>query len=460
MLSTFKRDFKLVFKEMSLLDKLLPILIILAMIIGILLSVYVPSSRNAFNNTDQNKLTNVSIPLCIGLIIMMVPPLCKIEYENIKNFNKNKIRNSIYLKQILISLVINWIIGPFMMFGLAWATLFNEHEYRTGIIMIGMARCIAMVLIWNQLALGSNDLCALLVIINSLLQVILYAPYQILFCYVITNEPIDYINNISMGHLFVLVLKNIGIFLGIPLFFGVAIRFLFIGTVGIEKYNKKILPFISPWALIGLLYVIIVIFISKGDEFVHELRESLKCLIPLALYFLIMWFGTFFFLRYYSNYINFRNLIKLRKNSKEQNNVVEQTTTEETNNTDDTITEESKLLYKCGCEEKLNEKQKIKIKSLKCNATYSLSVTQAFTSSSNNFELSLAMAIALYGEGSKQAIAAVYGPLLEVPVLLLLTFVARYFRIAFIWNDVNIERDNNDDNDVNNSEEEDEVSER
>ncbi|KAI5956979.1 ARR3 [Candida jiufengensis] len=427
MLSSFKRDCKIVFKEMSLLDKLLPILIILAMIIGILLSVYVPQSKEPFNNTDENKMTNVSIPLNVGLIIMMVPPLCKIEFEKLKKFDGA--RHSKYLKEILISLILNYIIGPFLMFGLAWACLFNEKEYRTGIIMIGMARCIAMVLIWNQLALGSNDLCAILVIINSTLQIILYAPYQLLFCYVITNEPIEFLNDVSMGHLFVLVLKNIGIFMGIPLFFGVAIRFCFISTIGTEKFNKKIMPFIGPWALIALLYVIIVIFISKGDEFIHELRESLKCLIPLALYFMIMWFGTFFLLRYLSNIMNYKNILKKRQNSDEVTNI-------------DSTDEESKLLYKCGCEEKLSDNQKKKIKSLQCNASYESTVTQAFTASSNNFELSLAMAIALYGEGSKQAIAAVFGPLLEVPVLLLLTFVARYFRVSFVWNDVDLKRSN------------------
>lgn len=169
------------------------------------------------------------------------------------------------------SLVLNWIVGPFLMFGLAWATLFNEKEYRTGIIMIGMARCIAMVLIWNQLALGSNDLCAILVIINSVLQIVLYAPYQVLFCYIITDESIDFANNLNMSDLFVLVLKNIGVFLGIPLASGISIRTIALLTIGEGKFNTKVLPWINPWALIGLLYTIIVIFIAKGDSFYMRL---------------------------------------------------------------------------------------------------------------------------------------------------------------------------------------------
>ncbi|CAL1196031.1 unnamed protein product [Candida parapsilosis] len=190
--TSLKRDLTQVFKQMSLLDKLLPILIVLAIVIGIIISVYAPHAQSIFNNTDNNKLTSVSVPLTIGLVVMMIPPLCKIEYEQVYTFatginnNSNNKRASHFVskhwREIVVSLILNWIVGPFLMFGLAWATLFNEKEYRTGIIMIGMARCIAMVLIWNQLAMGSNDLCAILVIINSVLQIVLYA--HIKFCFV------------------------------------------------------------------------------------------------------------------------------------------------------------------------------------------------------------------------------------------------------------------------------------
>ncbi|CAL1196044.1 unnamed protein product [Candida parapsilosis] len=416
---------------MSLLDKLLPILIVLAIVIGIIISVYAPHAQSIFNNTDNNKLTSVSVPLTIGLVVMMIPPLCKIEYEQVYTFatginnNSNNKRASHFVskhwREIVVSLILNWIVGPFLMFGLAWATLFNEKEYRTGIIMIGMARCIAMVLIWNQLAMGSNDLCAILVIINSVLQIVLYAPYQVLFCYVMTNESIEFATDLDMGDLFVLVLKNIGVFLGIPLASGILIRILALLTVGKERFNTKVLPWISPWALIGLLYTIMVIFISKGDSFLHEIGESLKCFIPLCLYFVIMWFATFFGVRWYSNYINYNKIVS----------DYEKSTTEIVNTTmvveEPEFDESTKLLVKCA--------RTTLERRLQCNASYSSTVTQAFTSASNNFELSLAIAIALYGEGSKQAIAAVYGPLLEVPILLLLTFVARYFRVKLVWGD-------------------------
>ncbi|KAG5416714.1 ARR3 [Candida metapsilosis] len=440
--TSLKRDLTQVFKQMSLLDKLLPILIVLAIVIGIIISVYAPHAQSIFNNTDNNKLTSVSVPLTIGLVVMMIPPLCKIEYEQVYTFatginnNNSNNRKALYFvskhwREIVVSLILNWIVGPFLMFGLAWATLFNEKEYRTGIIMIGMARCIAMVLIWNQLAMGSNDLCAILVIINSVLQIVLYAPYQVLFCYVMTNESIEFATDLDMGDLFVLVLKNIGVFLGIPLASGILIRILALLTVGKERFNTKVLPWISPWALVGLLYTIMVIFISKGDSFLHEIGESLKCFIPLCLYFVIMWFATFFGVRWYSNYINYSKIVS----------DYEKSTTETVNTTmvveEPEFDESTKLLVKCGCEEKLTPRQLEQHSKgrLQCNASYSSTATQAFTSASNNFELSLAIAIALYGEGSKQAIAAVYGPLLEVPILLLLTFVARYFRVKLVWGD-------------------------
>ncbi|KAI5952120.1 ARR3 [Candida margitis] len=435
--TSFKRDFTLVLKEMSLLDKLLPILIILSIVVGIIISVYVPQAQSVFNNISDNKLTTVSIPLTIGLIIMMIPPLCKIEYEQVlatKSNNKRSLYISQHWREIVISLFINWVVGPLLMFGLAWATLFNEKEYRTGIIMIGMARCIAMVLIWNQLALGSNDLCAILVLINSVLQIVLYAPYQILLCYVITGESIDFANNLNIDSLFVLVLKNIGVFLGIPLASGALIRAIALLTIGKEKFNTKVLPWINPWALIGLLYTIIVIFISKSDSFLHEIGASLKCFIPLCLYFIIMWFGTFFGFRYYSNYTNYGKLVR----EYEKSTVDDMTNTRATTgDEEEELNESTKLLVKCGCEEKLTPQQQEQHGrgKLQCNADYSSTVTQAFTASSNNFELSLAIAIALYGEGSKQAIAAVYGPLLEVPILLLLTFVARYYRFKLVWSD-------------------------
>ncbi|KAK6456462.1 sodium bile acid symporter family-domain-containing protein [Scheffersomyces xylosifermentans] len=409
----FKKDMGSVFNDLSLVDKLLPVWIILAMILGILLSVYVPKSRQAF---DGASIVGVSIPLAVGLIVMMIPPLCKVEWEHFfKFFSRTK-----YLKPILISLAINWIVGPFLMFGLAWLTLFDEDEYRRGIIMIGLARCIAMVLLWNEIARGDNTLCAVIVLINSLLQVILYAPYQIFFCYVITGDYNASVTNAGISYS--LVSKSVAFFLGIPLGFGVLIRFASIYTVGLATYEKKMIPLIGPWALIGLLYTIIVIFIEKGNDFIKEIGSALRCFVPLVAYFMIMWFGTFFFLRWLSSS---NKLVAFKKSAKRgEVNVV--------SSTEESADENSKLL--CGCEEKISKHPTKWVSG--CSANYAETITQTFTAASNNFELSLAVAISLYGSGSKEAIAATFGPLLEVPILLILAFVAKYFRVKFIWSDV------------------------
>ncbi|CAI5756043.1 unnamed protein product [Candida verbasci] len=346
--------------SLSLIDKLLPLFIVLAIILGILLSVYVPSSRDAFSGSE---IIGVSIPLAIGLIIMMIPPLVKVEWEKLNQLN---------YKVLLVSLLINWIICPLLMFGLAWLVLFNYPEYRIGIIMIGLARCIAMVLIWNEIALGDNNLCAIIVVINSILQVILYAPLLIFYCYVITGDPAEDVS-------YELVAKSVAFFLGVPLGAGIVLR-------TVLKYTKTydtLIKFISPWSLIGLLYTIIVIFIEKGNEFIHEIGDAFLCFVPLALYFLITWFGTFFILRW-----------------------------------------SAPAPAECCDDEKRKRG---------CNAKYAEVVTQTFTASSNNFELSLAVAISIYGSGSKQAIASTFGVLLEVPILLVLSYLARYFKNKLSW---------------------------
>ncbi|EMG45826.1 ARR3 Arsenical-resistance protein 3 [Candida maltosa Xu316] len=385
----FKEDARAAFRGLSITDKLLPLLIVLAIIIGVLISVYVPKSGEAF---DGAKVVGVSVPLAVGMIVMMIPPLCKVEWENFHKF----FSRTTYLRPILVSLVLNWIICPFIMFGFAWLVLFNYDEYRTGIIMIGIARCIAMVLLWNEIALGDNTLCAVIVLINSLMQVVLYAPYQLFFCYVITGHAIP----VDSGVSYEIVAKSVAFFLGIPLALGVILRFV----LKYFKAYEKLMPFISPWALIGLLYTIIVIFIDKGKEFIKEVGTAFLCFIPLTLYFLVAWITTFFVLRWMAKAPRLED-------------------------------ENTKLL--CGCEEKI-EKNPTKWKR-GCSANYAQIVTQSFTAASNNFELSLAIAISIYGSGSKQAIAATFGPLLEVPILLLLTFVARYFRTKFIWADVDDE---------------------
>lgn len=393
-----------ILKELSWTDRLLPLLIILAMIVGILLSVYVPSSRDAFNSSAE--LEGVSAPLAVGLIVMMVPPLCKVEWENLHVYARRRE----FLNHIAISLFINWIVGPFLMFGLAWLTLFDEEEYRTGIIMIGLARCIAMVLVWNEIAQGDNTLCAITVLINSLLQIVLYAPYQIFFCYVITGSLLA--SGSGIGVTYPLVAKSVAVFLGVPLGFGVLIRLLGIQLLGMKRYQERLMPYIGPWALIGLLYTIIVIFIAKGDDFIRNIGSAFRCFVPLIVYFLVMWFGTFFFMRFMSNYLYTRQKKALSKDKEEKEPLV------------------------CGC-----EKEEGKWNAKQCSANYAETITQTFTAASNNFELSLAIAISIYGSGSKQAIAATFGPLLEVPILLILTYVARIFQEKFLWVDKEREGD-------------------
>lgn len=390
--------FSKAWSSLSFTDKILPVAIILAMTLGILLSVFVPSSRKKF---DGVQIVGVSVPLAVGLIIMMIPPLFKVEWER---FHKLVLQKK-YLKQIVVSLILNWIVCPFVMFGLAWLTLFDKPEYRIGIIMIGLARCIAMVLVWNQIADGDSNLCAILVLINSILQIVLYAPYQIFFCYVITGDSYTSSANISYS----LVSKSVAFFLGIPLGLGLVSRLLAFSTIGIKSFEKNILPFISPWAFIGLIYTIIVIFIERGDAFIKDIRTALRCFVPLILYFAITWFGTLFLLRWLYG----RNSPNL-----------------EIFETGNDYEKETLL---CGCEEEVINGSRDGHRA--CSANYSEIITQSFTAASNNFELSLAIAISLYGSGSQQSIAATFGPLLEIPILLALCFVAQLFKFKFEWSD-------------------------
>ncbi|GMM36959.1 Arr3 protein [Saccharomycopsis crataegensis] len=397
-------------KELSWTDRLLPVIIILSIVLGTLISVYDPSARNAFDS--QHRLAGVSAPLAVGLIIMMIPPLCKVEWENIHNILRQK---RIYT-QLVISLILNWIVCPLLMVALAWMALFNDEEYRTGIIMIGVARCIAMVLVWNELAGGDNTLCIIIVVMNSILQMLLYAPYQIFLCYIISNTPRS-----GSSVSYQLVAKSVGVFLGIPFGFGLLIRLGSLCIFGKKIYEKKLLPLISPWSLIGLVYTIIVIFIARGDDFIKNIGQAFKCFIPLTVYFVITWFGTLFFMRYFSNYVNRKKI--------------------------QAVGEEEPLI-RCGCEKTMERESAENKWKMWCGAKYGETITQTFTAASNNFELSLSIAISIYGSGSKQSIAATFGPLLEVPILLFLTVVAKYFQLKLLWNDDEIANDKIDSSNV------------
>ena len=374
-------------RGLSIFDMLLPFTILLCIIIGVVISVYVPSSRTTFDPEKHGSFVGVSIPLAIGMIVMMIPPICKVSWESIHIY----LKKPYVLKELLFSFTMNWVVGPLLMTGLAWMVLFKFQEYRQGIIMIGIARSIAMVLIWNEIAGGDNDLCVIIVVMNSLLQIILYAPMAIFFCYVISGESPP----VSNREMYEEVAKSVGVFLGIPIGIGILIRLSLIITLGKERFQKNALKFISPWAMIGFHYTLLVIFISRGYLFVHQIGQAILCFVPLILYFLIAWFSTF-------------GIMRLLTREKK-----------------------SAIEAKCACDETLLSKDLWGKAS--CSVSYATTMTQCFTMASNNFELSLAVAISIYGNDSKQAIAATFGPLLEVPVLLLLAILAKFFKTLFIW---------------------------
>ncbi|EPQ57466.1 arsenical-resistance protein ACR3 [Gloeophyllum trabeum ATCC 11539] len=325
------------------------------MVIGVLIGEFVSGVQDAFDTATFN---GVSAPIAIGLIIMMWPILTKVQYEALPTvFSSSRI-----WIQIAMSFVLNWIIGPLVMLGVAWATLPDLPTYRAGVIMVGLARCIAMVMIWNQLARGDADYCAILVIINSVLQIILYSPYAVLFINILGGQSQAGTIHVAYGDVAISVL----IYLGIPLVAGVVTRYTVIYLVDRKFFNDRFLPAFSPLALLGLLYTIIVMFAYQGHHIVHNLGPVFRVFVPMILYFVIMWSSAF------------------------------------------------ALVYYLTKHEKREERL----------WGYEMAVVQSFTAGSNNFELAIAVAIAVYGVGSDQALAATIGPLVEVPVLLALTWLA------------------------------------
>ncbi|OCH95118.1 arsenical-resistance protein [Obba rivulosa] len=387
-------------KRLSLTDRLLTPAVLLCMIAGVLIGEFVPSVQPAFDtvtldhvsvrtstflpllSSTENLLNTSPAAIAIGLIVMMWPILTKVRFEALLRTLPTRAA----LTHLALALLLNWVFAPLLMLGLAWATLPDLPSYRTGVLLVGLARCIAMVMVWTELARGDLDACAVIVVINSVLQVVLYAPYAVLFVNIIGGAGAGSVIHVSYRDVAVSVL----IYLGVPLVAGIATRFLVPRLTSPRFFQTRFLPWFSLLGPLGLLYTIVVMFAYQGHRIVHNLGPVFRVFVPLILYFVIMWAGTFLFVRWIAK----REWIK---RSQEKGSRVKE-----------------ERGWGWG---------------------YEMTVVQAFTGASNNFELAIAVAIAVYGVGSDQALAATIGPLVEVPVLLSLTWIALYLRDKLGWAD-------------------------
>ncbi|MBA3853803.1 MAG: arsenical-resistance protein [Gemmatimonas sp.] len=332
-------------RRLSTLDRFLPAWIIAAMLLGLALGRLFPGLGAAL---DRVQVAGVSVPIAVGLLWMMYPVLAKVRYESIGAHARDT-------KLLGTSLVFNWVLGPIVMFALAWIFLPDMPEYRNGLILIGLARCIAMVLIWNQLACGSGELAAVLVALNSVFQIL---TYSLLGWFFLGVAPGWFGGQTAVVDISMLeIAKSVGIFLGIPLLAGYLTRRILVARRGAQWYDERFIPRIGPTALLGLLYTIVLMFAMQGDRILELPLDVLRIAVPLLVYFVVM-FGLAFVI------------------------------------------------------------------SAKLGFDYPTTASLSFTAAGNNFELAIAVAVATFGIGSGEALAAVVGPLIEVPALVALVYAS------------------------------------